>query len=154
VTPRSFSARTAFAVAVVLGLWWSWGGDGHERIPPAAATVSEPATVEPLLPSGRVEVPLLVGIDDSFARHVVTDARLLVGRVRLEPSPAPWGSVIGQSLVAGSVVREGTPVDLVLAQGSIPEPCSLQWCAAVSSEGSSVGARAFRGKTGGSAGLR
>jgi hypothetical protein len=123
--------RVLVAVLVAAGLWRAWVAPAEPRhAPPSPPTVrTTPASVS-VEPAGRavVEVPLLVGVDDSFAKHLLQMTHLVPGEVRLERSDAPWGSVIGQSIGAGASVRAWTTVDLVLAKGSVPEPCRLYWC--------------------------
>jgi hypothetical protein len=123
-------AKAAAAVLVLIGIWTSWTGSTRDDAPPAPEGSASVARASgDGARSALVEVPRLVGVHDSFARHLLALMRLRPGRVRLEPSSEPWGSVIFQSIPPGSAVRPGTRVDLVLAKGSVPEPCRLYWCA-------------------------
>lgn len=123
--------RWSLAAGVIVGALCAsasvWGlgdhdsraSDGRSAVP----AVGDPRRIE------IVEVPRVVGVDDSFARRLIAETHLRLGEVRLEPSDAPWGSVIYQSVSAGSSVPTGTAIDLVIAKGSVPQPCRLYWCA-------------------------
>jgi hypothetical protein len=118
----------ALALLIVAGAWWSWGGrhEGDPRRGTAQSTRLQPsAAQEPT----RTEVPRVIGLHAAFAKRMLASTHLVPGRVRLEPSDQPWGSVIYQSVSPGTSVLAGTTVDLVLAKGSVPRPCRLYWCA-------------------------
>lgn len=127
--PMGGVAKAIIAVLVLIGVWTSWirsTGDHRPRAEASAPVVaSSTATSAPVL----VAVPRLIGVHDSFARHLLELTHLRPGRVRLVSSEEPWGSVLNQSIAPGVEVRPGTRVGLVLAKGSAPEPCRLYWCA-------------------------
>jgi hypothetical protein len=131
------AAKVAAAILVPVGLWGTWrSSPSHEAAAPTPVTFSTPSpTPSPNGPLARhrttsfVLVPSVIGSDDGFAKYVLLRTHLRPGRIRLEPSVRPWGSVIAQSVAPGSSVRAWTRVDLVLAKGSVPQPCRLYWCA-------------------------
>lgn len=133
---RTF-AWVAVAVIVLLAGWRTWSSPApRDAGAPPPAFVSRPSsTPTPNGPLARhrsttfVLVPSVVGSDDGFAKYLLLRTHLRPGRIRLEPSIEPWGSVIAQSVAPGSSVRAWTRVDLVLAKGSAPQPCRLYWCA-------------------------
>ncbi len=119
--------KTIVAVLVLLGVWAAWmRPTGDHRVSVSDASGSPASTAAP---ARAVVVPRLIGVHDSFARHLLELTHLRPGRVRLVASEEPWGSVLHQSIAPGVEVRPGTRVDLVLAKGSPPEPCRLYWCA-------------------------
>jgi hypothetical protein len=124
------AAKVFVAFVVLVALWRSWALPPPERL-----RRDEPSHLPapgPVIPShahnALVEMPMLIGVDDSFAKHVLELAHLRTGTIRLESSTRPWGSVIGQSIAPGASVPREASVDLVLAKGSVPEPCRLYWC--------------------------
>jgi hypothetical protein len=127
------AGKVVLVLVVLAGAWRTWVAPSAERSPTGATSASATSSAreasvvdaEPRL----VEMPLVIGADDSFARHLLELTHLRLGRVRLEPSSRPWGSVLSQSIAPGAAVREGTRVDLILAKGSVPQPCRLYWCA-------------------------
>lgn len=124
---RPTEMRVAKVVVVVVlllvGAWRSWvvpppaePRDTEPRdapAPPASMGTPEPPPGAWVL----VVVPDVVGLDDGFAVDVLEGTPLRLGEVLLQPSAAPWGSVLRQSIPAGEVVRPRTRVDLVLAKG-------------------------------------
>lgn len=126
-------AKVVLALLVLIAAWRSWLAPSADRAstqaaPPAAASASLEAG-EANARTTLVAVPRLIGADDSFAKHLLELTHLRLGRLRLEHSSQPWGSVLWQSIAPGAAVRAGTPVDLVLAKGSVPKPCRVYWCA-------------------------
>jgi hypothetical protein len=121
-------AKAGLVALVLIGVWTSWAGSSRERDAPGGSDAS-PAADRSEDDVALVEVPRLVGVHDSFARHLLQMTHLRPGRIRLERSAEPWGSVIFQSVAPGSPVPPGTRVGLVLAKGSVPQPCRLYWCA-------------------------
>jgi PASTA domain-containing protein len=119
--------KTIVAVLVLLGVWVAWirPTEDHRLVSDASGSPSPTAAPARAL----VVVPRLIGVHDSFARHLLELTHLRPGRVRLVSSEEPWGSVLNQSIAPGVEVRPGTRVGLVLAKGSAPEPCRLYWCA-------------------------
>ena len=118
------------AVMVVTGAWWSWS-DRADRAPRGTGrgeTEQEQATSASVHQEPLVEVPRIIGLHPSFARRLIDSSDLVIGRVRLEPSDRPWGSVIYQSVSPGTTVAAGTTIDVVLAKGSVPRPCRIYWC--------------------------
>lgn len=66
----------------------------------------------------KVAVPSVTGKSQANATKAITDAGLVVGSVTAtETSDRPTGSVAAQNPPAGTQVREGSPVDLVIVGG-------------------------------------
>lgn len=129
--PMRTAAKGFIALVLLVAAWRSWTVPGPEPAPDASPrqTISpEGDAAIGAKESILIEMPRLIGVDDSFAKHVLELADLRTGTIRLEPSLRPWGSVIGQSVAPGTSVTRGARVDLVLAEGSVPEPCRLYWC--------------------------
>jgi hypothetical protein len=71
---------------------------------------------------GTVEVPDVVGDQQSTAEQKITDAGLVVGNITTQASEsASVGEVISQSPDAGADASPGTRVNLVVSAGSAPE---------------------------------
>jgi hypothetical protein len=71
---------------------------------------------------GTVDVPDVVGAEQSAAEEEITDAGLKVGKVTTETSDSvPAGIVISQNPAAGTDVSPGTSVNLEVSAGSAPE---------------------------------
>jgi hypothetical protein len=125
--------KVALGLVVLIAVWRSWLAPFAERAgsdpTPAPAISASRETGDADTRPGLVTVPLMIGTDDSFAKHLLELTRLRLGRVRLERSSRPWGSVLSQSIMPGAAVRSGTRVDLILARGSVPQPCRMYWCA-------------------------
>jgi hypothetical protein len=127
------AAKVGLGLVVLVVAWRSWLAPTADRASPGVAPA--PATSASRDPSQvgagpqLVSVPLMIGTDDSFAKHLLALTNLRLGRLRLEASSRPWGSVLSQSIPPGAAVRAGTRVDLVLAKGSVPKPCRIYWCA-------------------------
>jgi beta-lactam-binding protein with PASTA domain len=125
------AAKVFVAFAVLVAMWRTWFGTVPERGRAGAPSPVLTSALSPVMRSNEgalVQMPRLVGVDDSFAKHVLERNGLRTGTIRLESSTSPWGSVIGQSIAPGEPVAPGARVDLVLAKGSVPEPCRLYWC--------------------------
>ncbi|MHC4479012.1 MAG: PASTA domain-containing protein [Planctomycetota bacterium] len=89
---------------------------------PAAGTSVRPGSLVNLVvslgPVPTVLVPDVVGMTESNAQSVITDANLVVGAVRYQHSgTVAAGSVIIQDPAAGTSVPVGTLVDLVVSLG-------------------------------------
>ncbi|HEY8394054.1 MAG TPA: Stk1 family PASTA domain-containing Ser/Thr kinase [Thermaerobacter sp.] len=69
-----------------------------------------------------VTVPSLFGLAVGDARKELEGAGLRAGETREVFSEYPAGTVIGQDPPAAAVVREGTPVSLVVSKGPEPPP--------------------------------
>ncbi len=88
--------------------------------PRAGAQVSAGDTVTVFVSSGNVEVPDLVsgGLTVDGAAAALEDAGLARGDVFEQSSDtAPEGIVIGQGIEAGTVVAQGTTVDITVSTG-------------------------------------
>lgn len=71
-----------------------------------------------------VQVPSLLGLDQSVAEWVIAVAGLVVGEISEEfDDDAPSGQVIGQAPPGGESVAPGTVVSLVISSG--PEPVAV-----------------------------
>lgn len=92
-------------------------------IQPAAGTaVALPATVRLRVSSGPpfVEVPYVVGMDESVAREVVSAAGLRVGDVHYIFSFNPEGEVLGQEPAPGDSIRAGTRIVFRVSTHRLP----------------------------------
>jgi serine/threonine-protein kinase len=71
---------------------------------------------------GQVKVPSVVGMDQKDAKRVLTDGGLKVGSVTEKevPDRAP-GTVLSTNPAAGTAVRTGSTVDLVVAKAPTNE---------------------------------
>ena len=69
-----------------------------------------------------VDVPLLAGQTRDEARDTLVAAGLQLGLVSQEPSDQPQGTVIRSTPAAGTTVRAGSQVDIVLSAGPTPTP--------------------------------
>ncbi len=67
-------------------------------------------------------MPNVIGFSADGASVAITGAGLAVGTVSWYLSAAPAGSVIGQSLSAGSARQVGSPVDIFMSQGGVLVP--------------------------------
>jgi len=71
-----------------------------------------------LVPLPEVSVPDVVGMSQTDALTIITDAYLSVGTISYESSDTiPQGEVIYQDPAAGSMVVRGAHVDLVISSG-------------------------------------
>jgi serine/threonine-protein kinase len=69
----------------------------------------------------RYGVPKLAGLTEDAARAAVASSHLVVGKVtRAFDDSVPDGKVVSASLKAGTKVRRGTAVDLVISRGREP----------------------------------
>jgi len=78
-----------------------------------------------IVSAGKDQVPVpdltnLLSIDD--ARLVLTEAKLLLGRVTPVDSDQPEGTILEQDPVANTVVDIGTLVSVTVSNGKIPMP--------------------------------
>ncbi|MFC6006326.1 Stk1 family PASTA domain-containing Ser/Thr kinase [Angustibacter luteus] len=106
-----------------------------ERIPAGTVISADPGEGEKVRKNGSVAlvvsrgperhaVPTLAGLSEDAARKAITDNDLRVGKVtRAFNDDVPEGSVVSASVKAGTQVRAGTTVDLVISQG--PEPVAV-----------------------------
>ena len=82
--------------------------------PQPTATVVIVATPVP----DQVEVPNLVGLDQEEARRIVEEAGLQLAVVGEKHDPAiPALHIIGQTIPAGQMVRQGDTIGVVISQG-------------------------------------
>jgi beta-lactam-binding protein with PASTA domain len=89
----------------------------------AGAQVLPGAAVDLVISKGGIVVPDVVGHAQSAAVSALTAAELVVGAVTRQYSPTqPAGSVVSQSVAAGTVVLPVTPVGLVISNGPQPLP--------------------------------
>jgi eukaryotic-like serine/threonine-protein kinase len=91
--------------------------------PSAGITVEGGQTVKLIISRGsnKVEVPLVLGVDDQAALSTLTDAEL-TGNVVQQEDEAPAGQVVGQSPMAGKLVKRGSPVTIFVSSGAITVP--------------------------------
>jgi beta-lactam-binding protein with PASTA domain len=92
-----------------------------DQDPPPGMLVPLGTVVNVAIASGT-RVPDLVGMDSAAAVQALGRSRLSLGRVLHERSSAEVGSLIRQDVSPGSVVRPGTRVAVVVADGvSVPD---------------------------------
>src|SRR5207249_12153308 len=66
-----------------------------------------------------VSVPSVVGLTQAAATAAITSANLTLGTVTQQTSATvPTGNIISQDPAAGAAVAQGSPVNLVVSQGS------------------------------------
>jgi hypothetical protein len=115
--------RGLLAIGLLLGAWVSWFAAPHaDRTtkPDASSSVSiEGVRIDP----STVIVPSVTALHGAFAQDVLRATNLRPGRITLELSHRPWGSVIAQSVEPGTNVPPRTTIDLVVAQGAAPARC-------------------------------
>lgn len=75
----------------------------------------------------RVAVPPVVGIRLENAKDVLKETDLEVNVVR-KYSPKPSGTVLSQSVSAGTEVRPGQTIRMVISQGPRPQPSPQPNC--------------------------
>lgn len=92
-----------------------------ETTPRRGATLSKGETVTLLISLGKqillVSVPDLSGRTEQAAGSLLSAAGLTQGSVSYEPSSRPIGTVIGQSVAAGTAVNEGSAVSFTVSAG-------------------------------------
>lgn len=95
-------------------------GDVVWQDPPPGVAVPPGHTVDLTVSAGpqRIPVPDLSGYDEPIAQQLVLAAGLVVGRVERTQAPAPRGVVINSRPPAGSTLRPGTEVTLVVSVGA------------------------------------
>ncbi|MFO1423079.1 MAG: PASTA domain-containing protein [Candidatus Competibacteraceae bacterium] len=85
----------------------------------AKVAVGTPVTVTVSLgPAGVVKVPDVRGLPEEVAKSVLQDAGLTVGSTLRQPDPTmPAGDAIGTNPVAGTQVKLGSAVTLIISEG-------------------------------------
>ncbi|MDG4595274.1 MAG: PASTA domain-containing protein [Candidatus Contendobacter sp.] len=85
----------------------------------AKVAVGTPVTVTVSLgPAGVVKVPDVRGLPEEVAKSVLQDAGLTIGSVLRQPDPTmPAGDAIGTDPVAGTQVKLGSAVTLIISEG-------------------------------------
>ena len=97
-------------------------GDVISQDPAGGSSVPEGTAVDLVVSLGPVQltVPDVVGLEQASAEAAIVSAGLLVGTVSTANSvTVPAGDVISQDPTGGSVVAEGTAVDLVVSLGPV-----------------------------------
>ncbi|MFW6127640.1 MAG: DUF4332 domain-containing protein [Halobacteriota archaeon] len=74
----------------------------------------------------HTETPNVVGFDIDSAREVIENSQLKMGEVTETPSRSPPGTVLKQSVEAGTMVLIGTAVDVEVAAGETVEVPKLK----------------------------
>ncbi len=82
------------------------------------------ATIELVATSSNVQVPDVMGDEQSAAENEIEAAGLTVGTVTNQASQVPAGHVINQFPPAGTSVGPGSPVTLIVSAGSAPPDVS------------------------------
>jgi hypothetical protein len=88
---------------------------------PSAATSATPTATTPTPSVERVAVPRVVGTRLENAKDLLKETDLQVNVVR-KYSPKPSGTVLSQSVSAGTEVRSGRTIRLVISKGPKPQP--------------------------------
>jgi beta-lactam-binding protein with PASTA domain len=87
-----------------------------EQNPDAGSRVQADSAVNIMVAALElIEVPSVVGLNRDQAVEVLQEAGLAVGRLDEEPSHQGVNTVLGQSLEAGTMVRVGAVVNLIVA---------------------------------------
>lgn len=63
----------------------------------------------------NVEVPNIVGLDIDSGEQVLINSQLEVGEITEQSSKSTSGTILNQSIEAGTIALVGTPVDIVIA---------------------------------------
>ncbi|MDD7408257.1 MAG: Stk1 family PASTA domain-containing Ser/Thr kinase [Anaerovoracaceae bacterium] len=96
--------------------------------PGAGTKAKEGSSISIVVSSGpeekTVEMPAVTGVSESAARSAVAKAGLSVGSVSEEYSDEPVGTVIRQGISAGTSVKKGESVSLVVSKGRKPSTSS------------------------------
>lgn len=94
-------------------------GDVISQDPEGGKTAASDATITITVSTGpdQVEVPNLVGMTQSSATTKLSDSGLRVGNVTQQESDQSAGTVIGQSVDAGTAVDPDTAVDITVSSG-------------------------------------
>ncbi|MGH2739295.1 MAG: Stk1 family PASTA domain-containing Ser/Thr kinase [Actinomycetota bacterium] len=87
--------------------------------PPEGTRLEEGDTVEISVSRGlrQVEVPTLVGGQESDAAGILEASRLVLGFTSQQPSEDPEGTIIAQDPPAGERVDEGSSVNITVSSG-------------------------------------
>ena len=96
----AWTAVVVVALAVIVGLVW------------VAANLLDGQTP----PETKVQVPQIVGLQESTANGLLTSRKLLAQPNRV-PSPKPVGEVLSQSTPANAYVPEGTRINFEVSSG-------------------------------------
>lgn len=129
------SVADATATLAAAGLTLEVAGEAYSETAPVGTiaitdplpgdSVREGGTVQGSVSRGpeRYEVPDVAGQDPAQASSAITGTSLAVGTTREEfDDEAPVGSVAGTDPKAGTVLKPGTPVDLLISKGPRPVP--------------------------------
>ncbi len=98
-------------------------GQVISQLPTAGTLVAADSEVNITVSAGPspVSVPDLIGLTQAAAETAITNLGLAVGTVTEVSNPTvPVGQVFGQSPPSGTLVAEGTEVDLFVSAGPIP----------------------------------
>lgn len=123
---QAVAESTITSAGLVVGTITSTGsttvpaGDVISQSPVAGTSVAVGSAVDLVISTGPalVAVPDVVGLTQTSASSAISDAGLVVGTVTLACSrTVVAGIVISESPVAGTLVAEGSAVDLVVSRG-------------------------------------
>ena len=87
------------------------------QIPDAGVYIDGATSVTLYVSAGTIEVPKLTGMTLEEAKLAIEDAGLIVGQIVDASSAKEKGTVIGQSIPAGTKMAEETTVDLKVSSG-------------------------------------
>ena len=92
--------------------------------PAANSEVAKDSKITLYVSKGKdqVSVPNLIGETQDAASKLLSEKELSVGQVTTEYSSEPEGTVIDQSISAGTKVDKGTTVNITVSQGEEPKP--------------------------------
>lgn len=129
------SAQDAQAAITAAGLTYAAVGKEYsETIPPGTVISTDPAAGQDIRPEGtvsvvvskgpeRYDVPGVKGRPQDEAAALITSAKLAVGAVsQAFDDKVEAGSVVSTTPKAGTSVKPGTPVALVISKGPKPVP--------------------------------
>ncbi|WP_429885708.1 DUF7453 family protein [Geoalkalibacter halelectricus] len=90
--------------------------------PAAGTSVEEGTPVDLVVSAGSapllIQVPALIGLPQTVAELQILEDTLTMGQITAEPSDTvPEGIVLSQQPESGTLVEEGTPVDIVISTG-------------------------------------
>jgi serine/threonine-protein kinase len=133
VTGLTVEEATSALSTVGLSLQVS-GEAFSESVPAGALASTDPLPGDPVRVDGtvvgavslgpeRYEVPIVKGLDPTEAAAAITSANLVLGATREDfDDRVPIGDVASSTPKAGSIVKPGTVVDIVISKGPEPVP--------------------------------
>lgn len=90
--------------------------------PPVGSTVKQGTEVELFISNGpginSFLMPNLIGKTENQAKKILLENKLVYGQVNYQDNPAPYGTIVAQSVAPNDAVTEGSSINLTLSTGS------------------------------------